>query len=229
MSAVRKEVADLRALLRDKFGGEQAFSGMPRERFTTGVDCLDTAGVCRGAITEVVAGGGCSGVGWLIDHLITASGQSYHFALVDGADCFDPTDITAVNHRRFLWVRCHDAEEAVKAAECLLRDGNLPLVVLDLQLAERLEARRIPHGIWYRLRTTAESSGVALLVFSAEKLIPCAVTRLVLSQQFTLSVFDQLRAEIELTPLVVKSEQQVTTSDTEAGVPVEANVLAKAG
>ena len=229
MSAVRKEVADLRALLRDKFGGEQAFSGMPKERFTTGVDCLDSAGVCRGAITEVVAEGGCSGVGWLIDHLITATGQRYHFALVDGVDCFDPADLATVGNRRFLWVRCREAEEAVKAAEWLLRDGNLPLVVLDLQLAERSEARRIPSGVWYRLRTTAEESGVALLVFSAEKLIPCAVTRLVLSQRFTLSVFDQLRAEIKLTPTVVKSESRLAAMDTEPGVIAGANMLAKAG
>ena len=231
MSAIRQEVADLRALLRDKFGGEQAFSGMPREKFTTGVECLDEAGVCSGAIAEVVTGQGSSGVGWLIDSLITTAGQSYHFGLVDGVDCYDPAELATDTKRRFLWVRCRCAEEAVKAAELLVRDGNLPLIVLDLQLGERSETRRIPHGVWYRLRATAESSGAALLVFCAEKLVPCAVTRLVLYQRFSLSVFDQLRTDIELVPTVAKAEPQVVTTEveTDSGIAVRSNILAKAG
>ena len=33
---------------------------------------------------------------------------------------------------RLLWVRCRGAAEAMKAADLILRDGNLPLVLLDL-------------------------------------------------------------------------------------------------
>ena len=52
-------------------------------------------------------------------------------ALIDGRDSFDPAGVEAPVLSRLFWVRCQTAEEALKAADLLLRDRNFPLVVLD--------------------------------------------------------------------------------------------------
>jgi hypothetical protein len=55
-------------------------------------------------------------------------------ALIDGADAFEPAGIEPADLRQLLWVPCRKATEAIRAADLLLRDGNLPVVLLDLRL-----------------------------------------------------------------------------------------------
>jgi hypothetical protein len=57
--------------------------------------------------------------------------------------------------RQLLWMRCTKALEAVKAADLLLRDGNFPLVIVDLILNSPEELRKIPQTTWYRLQRLA--------------------------------------------------------------------------
>ena len=51
-----------------------------------------------------------------------------------------------------------NALDAVKAVDLLLRDGNFPLVVLDLVLNDSAELRKIPQTNWYRLQRLVEAA-----------------------------------------------------------------------
>ena len=71
-------------------------------------------------------------------------------ALVDAQDSFDPSKLGEAVFSRLVWVRCRDAAQALKATDLLLRDGNLPLVLLDLQMNPAAELRKIPATTWHR-------------------------------------------------------------------------------
>ncbi|NNC89125.1 MAG: hypothetical protein HKN82_11755, partial [Akkermansiaceae bacterium] len=87
-------------------------------------------------------------------------------ALIDATDSFDPASYGPEACARLLWIRCHEPAQSLPCTDLLLRDGNLPLLVLDLQLVplRDLHSRSFPPTAWYRLRNLAEQSGTALLV-----------------------------------------------------------------
>ncbi len=108
-------------------------------------------------------------------------------ALVDGADAFDPAGIDPADLQRLLWVRCRKAAEAIRAADLLLRDGNLPAVLLDLRLLPQRDLLSLPSSIWHRLRMLAERGDAAAAVFSPCKVVACAARRWFLTQEHTLA------------------------------------------
>ena len=91
-------------------------------------------GFLRGAITEVC---GSSAGGSL---LLAAVGEAavrdgFFIGLIDAANSFEPSDWADEVLRRVLWMMCGgSAVPAIRAADILLRDGNLPVVILDLQM-----------------------------------------------------------------------------------------------
>ncbi len=117
-------------------------------------------------------------------------------ALVDGGDGFDPAFISSAARQRLLWVRCKEPMMAAKAADLLLRDGNLPRVLMDLQLCQTQAVRSLPLQVWHRLRLQAEKSGVALCVFTPCQVVASARTRVVLERSFTLGAQETLRADL---------------------------------
>lgn len=174
-----------------------------------GVSLLDELdegrGLPPGACVEVVGRRAGSGGGALIAALIQASAvaeNSRPLALIDGADSFDPTLMSdapgaaAALCQRLLWIRCrHRIDHAFKVADLLLRDGNLPLILLDLQLCRPHEVRRgIPGGpnAWYRLRSLAETTGTVFLSFTGEPLMPAAPWRIELDQTWPIEAIDHL-------------------------------------
>tara|TARA_R110002096_G_scaffold237821_3_gene429055 strand:- start:1594 stop:2253 length:660 start_codon:yes stop_codon:yes gene_type:complete len=200
----RETVANLERLLQEKFGSGQSFRPSSR-KFEAGVRALDDIGLEQGAVNEVVSEAASSGTGCLINGLLAAS-QEHQVALIDGRDCFDPESSEATDSS-LLWVRCQRADEAMKAADILLRDGNLPLVLLDLQLNPAVETRRIAASSWYRLKALAHETDTTLLAFTSEKSIPCAAVRLLLRQQFSLSAFDHRRENVNLLPVLERTRQ----------------------
>ena len=89
--------------------------------------------------------------------------------------------------QHLLWVRCEKASEAVKAADFLLRDGNFPLVILDLVLNPAEELRRIPATSWYRLQRLVEPTPTAFVVISRHNMVASARTKIVLENCWRLS------------------------------------------
>ena len=95
------------------------------------VDVALQGGLPLGGMTEIV---GQAGSGLLLAALIRATQRRRGLlALIDGGDAFDLAGVPRAALSRLLWVRSRTAAQAVQAADLLLRDGNLNLVVLDLR------------------------------------------------------------------------------------------------
>jgi hypothetical protein len=130
-----------------------------------------------GAVSEVLG----VGAGWVVAALLEAADEepgAPELVLVDGADGFDPASFSDRTCARLLWVRCRkSALEMVKAADWVLRDGNVPLVVMDAAGLERRELATVPAAAWWRLKHGAERGGCRLVVVAAQPLVPMAFRR----------------------------------------------------
>ncbi len=156
--------------------------------------------LAHGSLTEAHGSIGC-GTLLLESALASAAEHRTLLALVDGAASFDPA-LPPSRLSRLLWVLCRHAAMALKATDLLLRDGNLPLVILDLQLCPAAELRRIPSTTWYRFQRILEASSTALLVLTPTPLVSSASTRLRLDAHWSLSAMRQHRHTLapQITP-----------------------------
>lgn len=182
-------IVAMREFLRARFPEAHAWQEQPvaaEDPARTGLSLLDGLGLARGAVTEVV--GAQAGAGLLIACLLERKGAVEEpVALVDGCDAFDPWSVPQAALERLLWLRCRDTTLAVKAADLLLRDGNIPLVLLDLQPHPLKVVQGLPSSIWHRLRLLAEKSGSSLCVLTPGRCVPCARSRVILEPRFTLA------------------------------------------
>jgi hypothetical protein len=165
-----------------------------------GVEEIDRAlagGLRRGLLTELVSAAPSSGGQSVLAGLLAATRAARsRLALIDGADGFDPATVPGDCLRHLVWVRCEKQEQAIAAADILVRDGNYAVVVLDLRgLAERA-LRRMPAGVWYRLQRAAETGGAAVLVQTEFPLVPAVPWRLSLDQSLPLTAALRARAEV---------------------------------
>ena len=179
-----QSIIDLRKLLAERFQQPPTLTGgqidVPLLEHTL------EGSLRKGAITEVISRNPSAGSALLIHGLLQiAQRDRFFLALIDGRDSFDVYDSSALQH--LLWVRCEKASEAVKAADFLLRDGNFPLVILDLVLNPADELRRIPATNWYRLQRLVEPTPTAFVVISRHNMVASARTKIVLENGWALS------------------------------------------
>jgi len=147
----------------------------------------------RGRVTEATGSTG-SGALFLEALLKAVTAARGMMALVDGTGGYDPAGETG----RLLWVLCQGAQAAIRAADLLLRDGNLPLVVLDLLMNPAAELRRIPAATWYRFQRILEHSTTVFVVLTPKPLVSSAAERLLLRNRWTLHALRQPRAKLSL-------------------------------
>ena len=204
-------IINLRALLAEKFpqpparhggvfpvelGGKESDSGEPGNPDGSG---KPNAGLelRRGAVTEV-AGSPGSGALFLESLLESARAAQAMMALVDGSGGFEPASagFGPGQPGPLLWVRCGNVPAALKAADLLLRDGNLPLVALDLQMNPAAELRRIPPHTWYRFQRILEPSEAAFVVLTPGPMVGGAAERLLLRNRWSLRAMHRRRAEL---------------------------------
>jgi hypothetical protein len=129
--------------------------------------------------------------------LQAACRDRYFLALIDGRDSFDPSGWSGLGNaplQNLLWVRCRKAPEAIKAADLLLRDGNFPIVIVDLVLNAVEETRKIPQTTWYRLQRLVETAPTACLVLTRQSMISSAQLKIVLENLWTLETFEEENA-----------------------------------
>jgi hypothetical protein len=181
-------IIDLRNVLAARFPQARP---APAARAATGLAALDNAcggGLPKSAITELTTPQPSGGAASLI-HLLLANAQRERsfVALVDGRDSFDPGSAGAARLRHLLWVRCTKTLDAVKAADLLLRDGNFPIVIVDLVLNAAAELRKIPQTSWYRLQRLVEAIPTACLILTRRSMISSAQLKLVLENRWTLA------------------------------------------
>jgi len=185
-------IIDLRKLLAERF--PQTFASAT-DCLPTGLRTIDEAiggGLPKSAITELSSPNLSAGSALLIHILLRSAHQAGFFlALVDGRDSFDPQAAGNEVLRHLLWVRCSQASQAVQAADFLLRDGNFPLVVLDLVLNAGEELRRIPQTHWYRLQRLVEAAPTASLVLTRQTIISSARLKLSLQNAWRLPDLDE--------------------------------------
>lgn len=197
-------VIQLRQLLREKFPGLRTHAdellAKTRDGWPAGLPQLDArlgGGFAKSAITEVIAA--CSGGGsaLLLVHLLRhATATNQFVALVDGQDSFDAAAVEQSALSRLLWIRCSNADEAMKATDLVLRDGNLPLVLLDLALNPEAQLRKIPAPTWYRFQRIVEESAAVFIVFTPRAMISPAQARITLRSRFDLGALERTQDEL---------------------------------
>jgi hypothetical protein len=230
--APRANIVQLRDLLGHRFPRVRmtvAEKTPCRPCFATGVPQIDgllQGGLPKGLITELV--GSQPGGALALRRIVRIAGQRrQRAALVDGCDGFDPTALTNELLTGLLWVRCRDAAQALKATDLLLRDGNLPLVILDLHHNPVLQLRKIPGTTWYRLQRIIGPTPTALLVLTPYAVVSSADARLSLANHFTFAAWEQTEEDlISRVKFVLQSRvPQVRETATE----VHESIVAEAG
>lgn len=190
--AASRAIIDLRNLLAERFPQPLP---PPNLRLPTGLPAIDEVlggGLPKSAITELSSPHVSAGTALLLYALLQNAHQAgYFLVLVDGRDSFDPQPLGNSRLRNLLWVRCTKALEALQAVDLLLRDGNFPLVVLDLVLNASAELRKIPQTSWYRLQRLVEAAPTAFLVLTRESIINSAQLKLSLENAWTLADLEQ--------------------------------------
>jgi hypothetical protein len=187
-------IIQLRELLREKFPGLRTRANeLPvktRKGWASGITKLDEqlgGGFPRSAISEVIAPKrGCGSALLQLQLLRQAATTNQFTALVDGLDSFDAAVVEQNTLSRLLWMRCQNADEAIKSTDLVLRDGNLPVVLLDLALNPAAQLRKIPVPTWYRFQRIVEESAATFIVLTPRAMISPAQVRVTLRSQFAL-------------------------------------------
>ena len=182
------KIIELRELLAAKHPGTPLKSGGFLPTGLIRVDAALQGGLPLGGMTEIVC---MAGGGLLLAALIRDTHErSGLLALIDAGDAFDPCGVPRAALQRLLWVRSQTTVRAIQAADLLLRDGNLNLVVLDLRSSLPAETRKVPSTSWYRLQRVVEPAATAFVVLTSQPLVSGARPRLVLEGRFGLEAFN---------------------------------------
>lgn len=174
----------LRTLVAEKFPqSPRRLNG----RLRIGCKAFDQkGGLLRGAITEVC--GSSAGGSLLLTAVVEAAVRDGFFVgLIDAANSFEPSDWADEHLGRILWVMCGAvAGPAIRAADILLRDGNLPVVILDLQMLPAQHLRRIPVSTWHRFQRVIEPADTVLAVLTPQPVVEGAAARMAIRTELTL-------------------------------------------
>ena len=207
--AASAKIIDLRNLLAERFPHPSLATA---KRLITRLPVLDEStggGLPHGAIIELLSPGTSAGSASLIHALVhCAYRDKYFLALIDGRNSFDPCALDNMWLQHLLWVRCSKASESVKAADLLLRDGNFPLVIVDLVLNAPDELRKIPQTNWYRLQRLVEVLPTACLVLTRYEMVSSAQLKLVLENFWDIQTFETEDALSRLRIVVKRSHLQ---------------------
>jgi recombination protein RecA len=142
------------------------------ETVPAGIPAIDnlTGGLPRGSLTEI-CGPPCSGkTSFLISTLASRTSASEVCALVDARDAFDPhsAETIGVKLNQLVWVRCRNADQALRATDLLIQGGGFGLIALDLSDIPPRVARSVPLPVWFRFRRAVEYTPTVLLLLDRE-------------------------------------------------------------
>ncbi len=199
-------IIQIQELLAGKFPGVRLASAPAPVRdvpvWPTGLFALDQAlpgGLPRGSVTELCAPEGSFGGALALRQIIRQAAAAHQWiALIDGSDSFDPGAFDNATLEHLLWLRCQKADQAIRCADLVLRDGNLPVIILDLALNPARELRAIPASTWYRFQRLVEGGAASFVAITPTPLARSAKHRLFLraslpAEAFALSEPELLR------------------------------------
>jgi hypothetical protein len=216
-------IIQLRQLLQDKFPGlrthAEEISPDTRTFWPTGLHQIDEllqGGFAKGALTEIVATRRCTGSALLACSLLRQAAQAGQIvAFVDGIDSLEITQLDETILSRLLWIRCRSAAEALKATDLLLRDGNVPLVLLDIAINPEKQLRTIPATTWYRLQRLIEQTSTVCIIFTPRSMVAPAHDRIFLHSHFSLDSLEHEQDEL-LNDLKLESAEMHRFGELEA-------------
>ena len=195
--AVQLEPGSLREIVGE---GVRWAAGTDRDTLGTGIDHFDRAlggGLSTGVLCEFVASAPSSGGQTVLLHLLEEARKERRFAaLVDGANAFDPQTAPPALIEHLLWVRCRSVEQALRAADVLLRDENLGMVIVDLRDCAGWALKRTRSTVWYRLQRLAGRWEGTLVVFTPRPMIPSAQIRVAFAGRLSAVQCDANLAEV---------------------------------
>src|SRR4029434_5955805 len=102
--------------------------------------------------------------------------------------------------------------------DLLLRDGNFPLVIVDLVLNAPEELRKIPQTNWYRLQRLVELLPTACLVLTRYEMVSSAQLKLVLENSWDIQTFEKEAAFSRLRIVVKRSHRQAEDRSQQSAV-----------
>ncbi len=189
MGDAATKIIELRQLLREKFPQPTTQRGHTLPTGIARLDDLLEGGLWQGALTELVAAAPSCGSALCLHTLLqTLAAAGQWMALIEGDDSFDPQALDNAVLAHLLWVRCTGTAQALRAADLLARDGNLPLIALDLRQNDALQ--KIHSSQWYRLQRLVEEHTTTLLVLTPRHLIPSAHVRLTMDRSLPLTALN---------------------------------------
>lgn len=215
-------VIQLRQLLSEKFPEAHLSLERPRAQtrcWPTGLPQIDKplrGGLPRGALAELTGAKKCSGSATFTREILShAAHRNDIAALIDGSDSLDVAGIDERVLSRLLWVRCRAANDVLKAADLVLRDNNLPLVLLDLKFVPEKQLRKIPATVWYRFQRLVEETSAVCMVFTPWPMVSPAQTRIAFHSTFSLETLEKNTDELsdELKLEVFDRRQPVETAN----------------
>lgn len=192
-----EKVIRLRQLLAERFPAAHIARRRNGDTFVTHLPRLDEIGLPKGELTEIVSEQKSSGVATLVAGTIESALRApHHVALIDGRDSFDPRSVGEAARKNLLWIRCRNALEATKATDLVLRDGNLPFLILDLRANPVREIRRLGSPIWYRLQTLGRHSSITCLVLTPAKIVSSARLRITIGKNAAVADLDRRQDQL---------------------------------
>jgi recombination protein RecA len=142
------------------------------ELVSCGIPEIDASvgGLPRGALTEICGAPGSGKTSLLTAALAARTAAGEVCALVDARDSFDPgvAHTAGVTLKQFLWVRCHDLNQALRATDLLIQSGGFGLVAVDLSDVPQRTVRQVPLNAWFRFRRAVEDTPAILLLLEQE-------------------------------------------------------------
>jgi hypothetical protein len=174
---MRSKAASLRLQVESVLAGRHASPFQYHDRrivetVPAGIPPIDdlTGGLPRGSLTEIF-GPPCSGkTSFLASTLASRTAASEVCALVDARDAFDPrsAEIVGVKLNQLVWVRCRNADQALRATDLLIQGGGFGLIALDLSDTPPQVVRSVPLPVWFRFRRAVEYTPTILLLLDQE-------------------------------------------------------------
>jgi RecA/RadA recombinase len=187
------KVIELRKILAERYPQQTGIHSRCTPTGWSPLDSLLGGGLPKGAITQLLIPNISSGGAIVLHEIIEAmQAASQYVALIDGQDCFEPF----ADHPLLLWIRCHNATQALKATDLILRDGNLPLTILDFKQNSDRELRKIPGPTWYRFQRLSEESKTSLLIITRHLAVSSAHITISMTHQLFIDDLSSQRQDI---------------------------------
>ena len=193
------------------------------DRTPQGVLAVFARDVLSAGFVEIVDTHGLSSAQMHIESCLKeAPTLHFHAAFIEAQPRWCPDYLSEGVLSHTLWTRCDSGEQALKAADVLVRDENFQLVVIDLRQLSKRALQQIPQGHWYRLQRINSNQSSTLVVATPAPMIAAAHMRVEIQAKFDMNSFHTQRPH-----LASRVQSQITrrrshTISDKGWIPIDA-------